>query len=155
MIALYPGSFDPPHLGHLDLIRRAAAGVSHLLVGVAVNPDKRPFLSALERIELLSAECADLANVAVTSYQGQTVAYARSQGATILVRGLRNLADLEAERGLATINREVGGLETWFLLAASAHLHISSDLVRKALAAGMAVDRLVPPRVAARLARLA
>jgi len=152
MIALYPGSFDPPHRGHLDLIGRAAGLCQHLVVGIALNPDKRPFATVERRLAWLRADCAAWSNVEVASYAGATVAFARSRGCGVLVRGLRHGVDLEAERGQAAVNREPGGLDTLFLITSSACCHISSDLVRKALAAGLPITGLVSPRVAGDLA---
>lgn len=148
MKALYPGSFDPPHLGHLDLIRRAAAQVEHLVVGVALNPDKHPLLSADQRIALLTTLTRDLRNVSAIAYNGATVACAKAQGCTVLVRGLRNAADLDAEFGMAQVNR-ANGLDTIFLVADAAHQHLSSRLVKLAASAGLPLDALVPAAVAA------
>ncbi len=152
MIVLYPGSFDPPHFGHLDLIRRAASIAERVIVGVAVHPEKRPHLSPERRVELIAGECADLGNVRVISYSGQTVAFARAQGATCLMRGLRSAPDVERERGTTTTNRIAGGLDTLFLLGDGRFAHLSSTLVREAAAARMPLDTLVPKRVAVALA---
>jgi pantetheine-phosphate adenylyltransferase len=92
--------------------------------------------------------CADLRTIAVESFSGATVAYARSIGAGLLVRGLRSSADLDFERGMAAINRDAGGIETIVLFADGAHSHLSSSLVRQAIEAGLPVDGLVPPAVA-------
>ncbi len=150
MKALYPGSFDPPHLGHLELIRRAAALVDELVVGIAVNPDKTPYLAIEQRLALLRADCAELGNVSVVSYQGATVQAARALGAGALLRGLRNANDLEAEQAMAMVNR-ANGCETLLLLSSSEHLHISSRLVRLTADAGLELTGLVGPRVAAAL----
>lgn len=152
MKVLYPGSFDPPHLGHLDLIRRASAQVKHLVIGVAVNPDKKPLLSAEQRIALLITLCRELGNVSVVAYQGATVTFAKAQGCTVLLRGLRNAADLDAEFGMAQVNR-AHGLDTVFLVADAAQQHLSSRLVKLVAAAGLPLDALVPPVVAAFLTR--
>ena len=146
--ALYPGSFDPPHLGHLDLIRRAAAQVDHLVVGVALNPDKQPLLSADQRVARLIALCRDVGNVSAVAYQGATVAFAKAQGCNVLIRGLRNAADLDAEFGMAQVNR-ANGLDTFFLVADAAQQHLSSRLVTLVGAAGLPLDALVPPAVLA------
>lgn len=154
MKALYPGSFDPPHLGHVDLIRRAAAQVDHLVVGVAFNQDKQPLLSADQRVALLTALGRELGNITAIAYHGATVAFAKAQGCTVLIRGLRNAADLDAESGMAQINR-ANGLETLFLVADAAHQHLSSRLVKQVASAGLALDALVPPAVLAVLAPIA
>jgi pantetheine-phosphate adenylyltransferase len=154
MRALFPGSFDPPHLGHLDLIRRAAALFGDLVVAVAGNPDKQAFLAVEERLALLRADCADLAGVRCALYQGATTAFAAANGCGVLVRGLRNANDLEAEQAMAEINRG-NGLDTLLLPAQSRHLHLSSRLVRQVLQAGLPLDGLVSAGVAAALARRA
>jgi pantetheine-phosphate adenylyltransferase len=148
--ALYPGSFDPPHLGHLDLIRRAAAQVDHLVVGVALNPDKQPLLSAERRVALLSELTRDLGKVSAVAYTGPTVTFAKAQGCTVLVRGLRNAADLDAEFGMAQVNR-ANGLDTLFLVSDAAHQHLSSRLVKLVANAGLPLDALVPRAVLAAL----
>jgi pantetheine-phosphate adenylyltransferase len=152
MKGLYPGSFDPPHVGHLDVIRRAAAQVDHLIVAVALNPDKKPLLSADQRVALLITMCAELGNVTVMTYHGATVTFAKAQGCTVLLRGLRNAADLEAEFAMAQINRAYG-IDTLFLLAEAAQQHLSSRLVKQVAAAGLSLNALVPPAVATVLAR--
>jgi pantetheine-phosphate adenylyltransferase len=152
MKGLYPGSFDPPHVGHLDVIRRAAAQVDHLIVAVALNPDKKPLLSADQRVALLTTMCAELGNVTVMTYHGATVIFAKAQGCTVLLRGLRNAADLEAEFAMAQINR-AHGIDTLFLLADAAQQHLSSRLVKQVAAAGLSLNALVPPAVATVLAR--
>jgi pantetheine-phosphate adenylyltransferase len=152
--ALYAGSFDPPTLGHIDIITRAAEASERLVVGVGVNPAKRAFQEIDERLDLIRAECADagLANVTVEAFSGATVDFAREHDIHLLVRGLRGFADLDRERGLAELNR-ANGFETVFLLARSQHTHISSSLVREVINAGLSLDELVPARVAAALVR--
>lgn len=150
MKALYPGSFDPPHLGHLDLIRRAAAQVDHLVVGVALNPDKQPLLSAERRVGLLTELSRELGNVSAIAYAGATVTFAKAQGCTVLVRGLRNAADLDAEFGMAQVNR-ANGLDTLFLVSDAAQQHLSSRLVKLVANAGLPLDALVPRAVLAAL----
>ena len=151
MKALYPGSFDPPHLGHLELIRRAAALVDELVVGIAVNPDKAPYLAIEQRLALLRADCAELRNVSVVSYQGATVQAARALGAGALLRGLRNANDLEAEQAMAQVNR-AHGFDTLLLPSASEHIHISSRMVRLVVEARLPLAGLVSPGVAQALA---
>jgi pantetheine-phosphate adenylyltransferase len=151
LVALYPGSFDPPHLGHLDLIRRASALVGKLVVGVGVNPGKTPSLSVELRIDLLRRDCADLANVTVMSYQGATIHAAKAHGAQVLVRGVRSGSDLETEATMAAIHRR-HGLETMLLCADGHVAHVSSSAVRLCRSAGLPLDGLVSPAVAAALA---
>ena len=151
MKGLYPGSFDPPHFGHLDVIQRAAAQVDQLVVAVALNPAKKTLLSADQRVALLTAFCAELGNVNVTTYHGATVTFAKAQGCTVLMRGLRNAADFEAEFAMAQINR-AHGIDTLFLLADAAQQHLSSGLVKQVAAAGLSLNALVPSVVATVLA---
>ena len=150
MRALYAGSFDPPHAGHLDVIRRAAALVDELVVGVGVNPDKPGFLPVSERLDLLRALCADLPTVRVVDYAGTTVTYAKAMGLDVLVRGLRSASDLDHEHPMAAINA-ANGVETLFLLGRPEHLLISSRTVRMALSAGLSIADQVPALVAERL----
>ena len=146
MHLLFPGSFDPPHVGHVDLIRRAAA-LGRLTVAVAIHPEKPVFLPVDQRVVLLRRILADLPQVEVTSYAGATIHFAQSIGATTLIRGLRHGQDLEAERPLAVLNRGFG-IDTVFLIADPAHVHVSSSTVRAVRAAGLSVDGLVPSAVA-------
>ena len=148
MIALFPGSFDPPHRGHLELIQRAARLADRLVVAVAVNPDKPPFLPSEVRVALLRDALANLGNVTVATYRGGTAAFAASQGATVLVRGVRGAADRACERGMAAVHRASAGLETVLLAGDGATGHLSSSLVREAARAGLALDALLTPAVA-------
>lgn len=150
MRALYPGSFDPPHLGHLDIIGRAAALCDGLLVAVAINPAKTPWLPPAERVRLLSELCRAWPSVRVVSYDDATAAAARRLGAEALVRGLRGPADLASELAMAAMHRRFG-LETLLLPADPALAWISSRLVRDMHAAGLALDEVVPSPVAATL----
>lgn len=145
MKALYAGSFDPPHLGHIDVVRRAAKACDQLVVAVAGNPEKKPFLPAMSRVEILRAECTGLRNVEFAQYSGATVTWARQNGVNVLVRGLRNAGDLENEMPLAVINR-ANGFETLFLLCDPALAHVSSRMIRQVLAAGLSTDGLMPSR---------
>lgn len=146
MKALYAGSFDPPHLGHLDVIRRAARVCDQLVIGIAGNPEKKPFLPAMARTEILRAECSALRNIEVVQYSGATVHWAKSNGIQVLVRGLRTATDLENEAPLATVNR-TNGFETLFLLCDPALAHISSRMIRQVMAAGLSTNGMIPDRV--------
>ena len=143
MKALYPGSFDPPHLGHIDVIRRAAAVCDQLFVGVAVNPEKTPFLASDERCAILRECCAGLGNVSIVDYAIPTVHWARANGVTALVRGLRTASDLEAEAPMAAVHRGLG-FETIFLLCDPALAHVSSRVIRQVMGAGLDAHGLLP-----------
>ncbi len=148
--ALYAGSFDPPHLGHLDLIERAAALVPRLVVAVAVNPDKPGAWPTARRIEVLAACCAHLSSVEIVAVSGALAPFARARGIRLLIRGLRGPADWDGEAPMAWINGQ-HGCETLFLAARPEHALLSSRAVRAARAAGLPVDGLVPPAVATAL----
>jgi pantetheine-phosphate adenylyltransferase len=150
MNLLFPGSFDPPHLGHLDLITRGAALGGRLVVAVAVHPDKRGWLPVEHRVSLLRACCAHLAQVEVATYQGATLHFARERHLDALLRGVRSAADLDHERAMAEHHRQLG-LDTILLLAPGALAHLSSSFVRQVHAAGLGIEALVPPAVAAAL----
>jgi len=153
MKAIYAGSFDPPTLGHRDLVARAAAVVGELVVAIGEHPDKRTFVPLARRVELLRTDCAGLGRIEVATFAGATVAFAKECGADVLIRGLRSTDDLERERAMAAVNRR-HGFETLFLSASTPYLDLSSSLVRQVLAAGLPLDDLVSPAVAACLAEL-
>ncbi len=150
MKALFPGSFDPPHLGHIDALRRAAIMADDLVVGVAVNPAKQPLLPVEVRVALLQALLADLPHVRVVAYVGATAHFARKENVAVLLRGIRLGQEFENERAMTEVHRGLG-LVTMFVPTAPALMHISSSAVRLTLAAGLPLDGLVPPSVAAAL----
>ncbi len=156
-IAIYPGSFDPPTLGHLDVVRRAAALFDRLVVGVLDNPSKTPLLDSAARVELMVAEVGDLGldNVEVRAFDGLTIAFASSAGASYIVRGVRSLGDLADETSMAETNRLAagGGLETVLLPARAELSFIQGRLVREIARGGGKLDRLVSKRVAAAIRR--
>lgn len=155
MRLLFPGSFDPPHFGHLDVIERAAAvartGGGELLVAVADNPDKPGWLPLERRLALVTAMCQLVPGTRVVTYRGATVLFAQTAGVDTLVRGLRNPLDFEHEKAMAEVNRS-HGVDTLFFMTAGSHAHLSSHLVRSARIAGLPIDRLLPPLVYAGLA---
>ena len=115
--ALYPGTFDPPTFGHVDIIRRGAAMFDELVVAVGENPAKKPLLTVAARMELLRELAGGLGTVRVESYEGLTVDYAARCGATVLLRGLRSVTDFDYESRLALTNRALTGVETVFVPA--------------------------------------
>lgn len=147
MKALFAGSFDPPHSGHLDLARRAARLFDQLVVGVATNPEKKPFLPATTRVEILQAELGGQRGVQVLGVAGATAMWARANGVQVLVRGLRSSADLPHEQAMATVHKGLG-LDTVFLATDPTLAHISSGLIRQLLGAGLPLDGLLPSRAA-------
>jgi pantetheine-phosphate adenylyltransferase len=155
MRALYPGSFDPLTLGHLDLIERGCRLFDGLVVAVLRNPAKQPAFSLARRVEQIRLATAHLPGVEVESFEGLTVAFARSCGATVILRGLRALSDFEFELQIAHTNKSLApDLETLFLATAVPHSFLSSSVVKEVARFGGEVGHLVPPVVAADLARL-
>lgn len=151
-IAVVPGSFDPPTLGHLDVIRRAAALYDELHVLVVHNPDKAAMLPIAHRLTLLERSIADAGvqgNVIVGSWSmGLLVDYARDVNAGVLVKGIRSQVDVAYESPMAIVNRHLAKIETVFLLTDPAHAMVSSSLVRQVAALGGDVSPFVPTAVA-------
>ncbi len=153
--AICPGSFDPLTLGHVDLVRRAAALFDRVIVAVLVNEQKQPLLSRDERVALARDVFADVAGVEVESFDGLLVEYAARRGAVAVVRGLRGSADLDYEMPMALMNRHLEpGVETVFLPTATALGHVSSRLVREVWRLGGGLEGLVPSVVETRLRAL-
>jgi pantetheine-phosphate adenylyltransferase len=156
--ALYPGSFDPITLGHLDVIGRAADLFDRLVVGVLVNPRKSPLLSVEERMAVIRESLDEAAGGAaerleVASFDGLTVDFARQVGARFIVRGLRAVSDFESELQMAHTNRKLAPqVDTLFLMTALEHAYLSSTLVREIASFGGDVSRMVPAAAARRLA---
>lgn len=149
-IAIYPGSFDPITDGHLSIIRRAAALFPRLVVVVGYNPNKKTLFDVQERIRFIQEATSDLPNVTVDSFTGELlVDYARRTGASIVVRGLRNLADYRNEFQQSKMNQHMlPGLETVFLLADADEIFVSSTLVRDTIRAeGQQYKLFVPDSV--------
>jgi pantetheine-phosphate adenylyltransferase len=157
--ALYPGSFDPVTLGHLDVIGRAAGIFERLTVGVLVNPRKSPMLSLDERLAALEEAARDeLGEVGqridVASFDGLTVDFAQRIGARYIVRGLRAVSDFETELQMAHTNRKLAPVvDTIFLMTALEHAYVSSSLVKEIAAFGGDVSRMVPAAAMRRLVR--
>ena len=148
--AVYPGSFDPFTNGHLDVVDRALGIFDKLIVAVAANPEKRqPLFTVDERMQLISATLKGRDRVEVTSFKGLTVEFARSLGATTLVKGLRAYSDFDAELQQALMNRKLApDIHTVFLMSSFAHIYVSSSILKDIASYGGNVSDLVPPPVA-------
>ncbi len=148
--AVYPGSFDPFTNGHLDVVDRALGIFDTLIVAVAANPDKRqPLFTVEERMRLISASLKGRERVEVASFKGLTVEFARSRGATTLVKGLRAYSDFDAELQQALMNRKLApDIHTVFLMSSFAHIYVSSSILKDIASYGGNVSDLVPPPVA-------
>ena len=150
--AIYPGSFDPVTFGHLDIIKRSAALVDELVIGILVNKGKNPMFSLEERLELLKEVTKDIPNVTVKFFDGMTVDFARQNGAKILIRGLRAVTDYENETQIAQTNRTIAPeIETLFLNTSLEYAFLSSTIVKEVASYGKDVSAYVPEVVQAKL----
>lgn len=152
VIAIYPGSFDPPTNGHLDLIQRGAKIFDELVVAILRNSEKTPLFSVEERLEMLRESISQWKNVRVESFAGLLVDYARERGAQAVLRGIRAVSDYEYELQMAWMNRKLdSSLETVFMTPAGAYSYLSSRLVREIAALGGPLGDLVPASVESQL----
>jgi pantetheine-phosphate adenylyltransferase len=150
--ALYPGTFDPPTNGHIDLVQRGAKLFEHLTVGVLNNPGKNPLFTVEERVEMLRESTSALDNVSVATFDGLMVDFARQLGAQAVLRGIRAISDYEHEFQMALMNRRLApDIETVFLQPAGRYSFVSSRLLKEVFAFGGDVTGLVPPNVIKRL----
>jgi pantetheine-phosphate adenylyltransferase len=149
-VGVYPGTFDPVTLGHMDIIRRGAKLVDRLVIGVATNPSKSPMFSLAERKEQVRRETASIPNVEVVDFDALLMSFAESQGASVIVRGLRAVADFEYEFQMAGMNQQLNSrIETVFLMADVALQPIASRLVKEIAVYGGDIRKFVSPAVAA------
>ncbi|MFM2100461.1 MAG: pantetheine-phosphate adenylyltransferase [Pseudomonadota bacterium] len=150
-IGVYPGTFDPVTLGHMDIIRRGAKLVDKLIIGVTTNPSKSPMFSVEERLAMVRREVADVVgNIEVVAFDALLMNFAQAQGASVIVRGLRAVADFEYEYQMAGMNQQLNAeIETVFLMADVALQPIASKLVKEIAIYGGDVHKFVPPRVEA------
>ncbi|MCE5200219.1 MAG: pantetheine-phosphate adenylyltransferase [Armatimonadota bacterium] len=145
MKAIYPGSFDPVTSGHLDIIERAASVFDELVVAVAINRRKTPLFSVPERMQFLREACGHLSNVTVDYFHGLTVDYAETQGARVVIKGLRAISDFESEFQQALMNKRLNNnVETLFMMTSPEHLFLSSSLVKEVVELGAPLEGLVP-----------
>ena len=150
--AIYPGSFDPPTNGHLDLIERGSKIFDELMVAILRNPDKSPLFSVGERRKMLEDLTEEFKNVRVDTFDGLTVDYAAKVKASAVLRGIRALSDYEYELQMALMNRKLRPeLETVFMMPAEKYSYLSSRLVREVARLGGDVSKLVPELVEQRL----
>ena len=154
-VGLYPGTFDPMTNGHLDIIGRAVKLVDKLVIGVAINRDKGPLFTLEERVEMIIRETAPLralAEIEVRPFDSLTIQFARTVGASMVVRGLRAVADFEYEFQMTAMNQQLDrDIETVFLMADPRHQAVASRLVKEIARLGGDIGLFVPPGVAERL----
>jgi len=154
-IGLIPGSFDPFHNGHLEVVERAARIFDEVVVAAIRNPQKsEPLFDLEERREMIAESCAHIASVRIVSISTLLVNVARDVNATAIVKGLRAVSDFENELQMAQMNRSLSGVETLFIPSSSDHSFIASRLLREVARFGGDVTAFVPPPVALRLAKM-
>ncbi|MDA0721703.1 MAG: pantetheine-phosphate adenylyltransferase [Proteobacteria bacterium] len=152
-VGLYPGTFDPVTLGHLDIVRRAASLVDRLVIGVAINRDKGPMFTLEERVAMVEAECVPLGRdvgceIIVHPFENLLITCAHDVGANMIIRGLRAVADFEYEYQMVGMNRILDdSIETVFLMAEAEHQAIASKLVKEIARLGGDVSKFVTPAV--------
>lgn len=149
--ALCPGSFDPVTLGHLDVFARAAEQFDEVIVTVVVNPNKQGMFTVEERIDLIREVTAHLPNVRVESWRGLLVDFAKQEGVTAIVKGLRDASDFSYELQMAQMNRKLTGVDTYFIATNPAYSFVSSSLVKEVATYGGDIADLLPPVVHKRL----
>lgn len=147
-IGLYPGSFDPVTLGHLDIILRASKLVDHLIIGVLKNSSKSPLFTSEERVYFLEQVTKDITNVTIESYQGLLVDFADEKNANVIVRGLRAITDFEYELQLAQTNHKMNPrVDTVFLTTSVEYAYLSSSTVREIASYGGKIEQFVPASI--------
>jgi pantetheine-phosphate adenylyltransferase len=149
-VAVYPGTFDPITLGHLDIIRRGAHLVDKLVIGVTTNPSKTPMFSVGERVDTVRRETRDIpGEIEVVEFDSLMMDFAEAQGASMILRGLRAVADFEYEFQMAGMNQQLNAdIETVFLMADVSLQPIASNLVKEIARYGGSIDKFVTPAVA-------
>lgn len=148
-IGVYPGTFDPITLGHMDIIRRGAKLVDRLIIGVTTNPSKSPMFSLDERLQMVRRECAGIATeIEVVAFDALLMDFADRQGASVIIRGLRAVADFEYEYQMAGMNQQINDqVETVFLMADVSLQPIASRLVKEIALYGGPIEKFVSPTV--------
>ncbi len=150
--AIFPGTFDPVTLGHLDIVRRALTIFDRIVVAVAEQREKRVLFSLEERVEMIREATADLSGVEVESFDGMLVEFARARGVRAIIRGLRVISDFEYEFQMALMNRRLDeGIDTIFLMPSERHIYLNSTVVREIARMGGPIEAFVTPGVTKRL----
>jgi pantetheine-phosphate adenylyltransferase len=152
-IGVYPGTFDPFTNGHLDLLRRSLSLFDQVIIAIAPNLEKTPLFTPKERLEMVQESIHPMPHVTVEIFEGLLVTFARARGAQAIIRGLRAVSDFEYELQIALMNRKLDGdIETIFLMPSEEYTYLTSTIVKAVARHHGAIDTLVPPGVAHRLA---
>ena len=152
-VGVYPGTFDPMTLGHLDIIRRGVHLVDRLVIGITTNPSKEPMFTVEERLDMVRREVDGLPGVSVVEFDSLLMDFAEREGASLILRGLRAVADFEYEYQMAGMNQQLNDdIETVFLMADVSLQPIASRLVKEIAVYGGCIDKFVTPAVAADVA---
>jgi len=147
-VAVFPGSFDPVTVGHIDLIERSAAVFSEVIVAVACNQEKTPLFSVPERIKMIEGIFIDSPNVKVETFSGLLIDYMANSNVNVVIRGLRAVSDFEYEFQMALMNRKLApGIETFFMTSSALYTYVSSRIVKELASLGGDVSDLVHPLV--------
>jgi len=145
--AVFPGSFDPITLGHVDIIDRAVPLFDEIVIAIGVNTEKKYLFSVEERIAFIKKTYSDQPKIKIETYRGLTIDFCKKMKANFIVRGLRNPADFEFEKAIAITNRKLSGIETIFLLTSAETSFISSSIVRDILRNGGDATDLIPSNI--------
>ena len=145
--AVFPGSFDPITLGHLDIVERSIPLFDKIIIGVGTNSEKKYMFSHKKRMDFIEETFSDSHNISVIQYEGLTIEFCKKIQADFIIRGLRNPADFEFEKAIAHANRKLSGIETVFLLTAAKTSFISSSIVREIISNQGDYTQLVPSSV--------
>lgn len=151
--AVYPGSFDPMTLGHLDIVKRSAQLFDEVIVAVLINSAKSPLFQVEEKVALLKEATETMSNVKIDSFEGLLVDFVEENDVDVIVKGLRAVSDFESELQMAAMNRNLNHVETVFMMTATEYSFLSSSLVKEVSHLGGDVSQLVPPHVDAALKR--
>ncbi|HQR06880.1 MAG TPA: pantetheine-phosphate adenylyltransferase [Gemmatales bacterium] len=146
--AVYPGMFDPVHLGHVDIIKRASLIFPKLIVGVGINPSKQPLFTAEDRLQMVQMAVRDLPNVEVKTFDSLVVRFVRGEGGMVMIRGLRTVTDMDYEFSMSLTNQTLDPtIQTIFLLSHVQYTHLSSTLIRQIVSFGGDLSKFLPAEV--------
>lgn len=145
--AVFPGSFDPIHNGHLEIVQRMLPLFDKIIIAIGINPDKKYLFSLEQRLNWLEQVFKNESKINITSYHGLTAEFCKQQQAQYMIRGLRNSSDFEFEKAIAQMNKKLGGIETVFVISSPENTPLSSTILRDIIINGGSVEGLVPVKI--------